>query len=328
VISWLSSFAGTWTRKACAEIMRARHEISSPWSTSEVRAGRTVRSPQHSHDQKSRVHMTELPDDDRQPEADSERGQQTSHGEYVPDAEEYAAERVGWREALASDGALREQAVMLQVAADRHRYTYVWEWAGVPIIRLPDDIVVAQELFWAYRPQRVVETGVARGGSMLLDASLMTMSGEEPAVLGIDHKLYPHTTEVLAGHPLGAGVRLLEADSTSDAAVAAAREFIGDSERAVLILDSNHTHDHVLRELRALAPLLPQGGLVMVADTLVEEFPEGHYAGRPWGRGNNPMTAVRAFLDENAEFAPATEWGRRALVSEFRDGILRRLTAD
>ena len=194
----------------------------------------------------------------------------------------------------------------------------------MPIIRLPDDVMVAQELIWDYRPQRIVETGVARGGSMLLDAALMAMTGETPAVLGIDHKLYPHTTTALAEHPLGAGVQLLEADSTSEVAADAARTFLGDAERAVLILDSNHTHDHVLAELRSLAPLLPVGGVVMVADTLVEEFPEDHYAGRPWGRGDNPLTAVWAFLAENDAFAAAEEWGRRALVSEFRDGILRR----
>ena len=251
--------------------------------------------------------------------------EQTSHGDYVPDATEYAAERDDWRRGLAGDQALRDQAVELQVAAERHRYTYLWEWAGVPIIRLPDDIMVAQELFWSYRPQRVVETGVARGGSMLLDASLMAMTGETPHVLGIDHKLYPHTTAALAEHPLGAGVRLLEADSTSEQAVEAARAFIGDAERVVLILDSNHTHDHVLGELRALAPLLPAGSIVMVADTLVEEFPEEHWEGRPWGRGDNPLTAVRAFLAENADFEATDEWGRRALVSEFRDGILRRV---
>jgi len=250
--------------------------------------------------------------------------EQTSHGDYVPDAGEYAADRAEWRRGLASDQSLRDRAVALQVAADEHRFTYHWEWAGVPIIRLPDDVMVAQELIWDYRPQRIVETGVARGGSMLLDAALMAMSGETPAVLGIDHKLYPHTTTALAEHPLGAGVQLLEADSTSDVAADAARTFLGDAERAVLILDSNHTHDHVLAELRSLAPLLPVGGVVMVADTLVEEFPEYHYAGRPWGRGDNPLTAVRAFLAENDAFAAAEQWGRRALVSEFHEGILRR----
>ena len=191
----------------------------------------------------------------------------------------------------------------------------------MPVIRIPDDVMVLQELFWSYRPERVVETGVARGGSMLLNASLMRMCGLEPAVLGIDHKLYPHTTTRAAEHPLGAGVELLEADSTSAMAVDAARDFIGDAERVVLVLDSNHTHDHVLGELRALAPLLPIGGMVLVADTLVEEFPEGHYEGRPWDRGDNPMTAVRAFLAENDDFdaAPLGPPGAGHRVPRRRD---------
>ena len=248
----------------------------------------------------------------------------SSHGDYVPDADEFARSRQEWRESLAGDAALRQRAVDLQVAAERHHFTYQWEWAGVPIIRLPDDIMVLQEISWSYRPQRIVETGVARGGSMLLDASLMRLTGEQPAVLGIDHKLYPHATEAIQQHPLGEGIELLEADSTSDRAVQAAGAFLEGAQRALLILDSNHTHDHVLAELRALAPLLPRTGLVLVADTLVEEFPEGHFEGRPWDRGNNPMTAVHAFLAEQSAFVPAPEWGRRALTSEFRDGILRR----
>ena len=255
---------------------------------------------------------------------DDQTSERTSHGDYVPDADEYATSRAGWREALYHDEALRADAVALQVSAERHNFTYQWEWGGVPIIRLPDDIVVLQEIFWSYRPERVVETGVARGGSMLLDASLMRMCGQDAAVLGIDHKIYPHTTRNLAQHPLAEGVELLEADSTSDAAVDAVKRFLGPAERAVLILDSNHTHDHVLAELRRLASLLPEGALVLVADTLVEEFPENHFQGRPWGRGDNPLTALRAFLRERSDFMPAEEWGRRALVSEFRDGVIRR----
>jgi cephalosporin hydroxylase len=247
----------------------------------------------------------------------------SSHGDYVPDAEEYATARAEWRADLAADEGLRSQAVELQVSADRHRFTYQWEWGGVPIIRLPDDVMVLQELMWHYRPQKVVETGVARGGSVVLDASLMRLSGLEPAVLGIDHMIYPHTQVALASHPLADGVELLEADATSTTAVEAAERFIGMAERAMLILDSNHTHSHVLAELRGLAPLIPPGGFVLVADTLVEEFPRDHFQGRPWGRGNNPMTAVRVFLEERDDFVPSA-WGRRALVTEFRDGIIRR----
>ena len=103
-------------------------------------------------------------------------------------------------------------------------------------------------------------------------------------------------------------------------------EFLSGSESALLVLDSNHTHDHVLAELDLLAPLLPVGSYVLVADTLIEEFPEGHYQNRPWDRGNNPMTAVRAFLAGNEGFELDLGWSRRALMSEFRDGIIRRLS--
>jgi cephalosporin hydroxylase len=257
-----------------------------------------------------------------------QKGQNTpvSQGEAVPDQEQFHRERHLWRQDLGGDQALRQQAVELQQAAEEHRYTYTWEWLGVPIIRMPDDIVVLQELFWAYRPQRVVETGVARGGSMLLDASLMRMCGEEPAVLGIDIAIFPHTRKALQGHPAAHGVQLYENDSTSEAARERARQFLQGAERALLVLDSNHTHDHVLAELRSLAPLLPTGGFVLIADTLIEEFPPGYYDSRPWDRGNNPATAARAFLSEDPHFVLDEKWSRRALVTEFRDGILRRRT--
>jgi cephalosporin hydroxylase len=225
---------------------------------------------------------------------------------------------------MAADSRIRQQAVDLQVAADTHHYTYQWEWLGVPVIRLPDDIVVLQELIWSFRPTSIVETGVARGGSMVLNASLQRLAGLTPHVLGIDISIFDHTRQALASHPAAGGVELLEADSTSPVAREVAASFLAGSERALLVLDSNHTHDHVLAELELLAPLLPVGSHVMVADTLVEEFPAGYYGNRPWDRGNNPLTAVQSFLAGHSEFVLDPAWARRGLLSEFRDGILRR----
>ena len=249
----------------------------------------------------------------------------TSHGSVVQGAQQFEDERARWRASLAGDDALRRRAVDLQVAADDHSYTYTWEWAGVPIIRLPDDIVVLQELIWSYRPTHIVETGVARGGSMVLNTALQRMAGLEPRVLGIDIQILPHTRAALDSHPLADGVTLHEGDSTDDVAESTTRDFLDGAERALLILDSNHTHDHVLTELRVLAPLLPAGSYVLVADTLVEEFPENHYADRPWGRGDNPYTALRQFLAEEPSYELDGTWSRRALLSEFRDGIARKL---
>ena len=248
-----------------------------------------------------------------------------SHGDRVPDSGEFEEDRARWQRALAADDELRRAAVDLQVAAEEHRYTYTWSWLGVPIIRLPDDIVVMQELVWDYRPEVIVETGVARGGSVLLSASLQQLTGAPPRVLGIDVQILPHTRTALAGHPQSAGIDLFEADSTSREARTRVVEFVGDAQRAVLVLDSNHTHAHVLGELRLLAPALPVGSFVLVADTLIEEFPRGHFSNRPWDRGDNPLTALREFLMENTDFGVDERWSRRGLLSEFRDGIIRRM---
>ena len=221
---------------------------------------------------------------------------QRSHDSEVPTTD-FASSRASWRAGLGGDEALRQQAVDLQQRADDHHYTYTWEWLGVPIIRLPDDVVVLQEIFWAYRPQRVVETGVARGGSMLLDASLIGSATRNPPCWASTCRSSPtRATRSMASD--GARRRAARGRLDLRDAEDAARAFLAGAERAVLILDSNHTHDHVLAELRLLAPLLPVGGLVLVADTLVEEFPAGYYEIRPWDKGNNPATAVQAFLDE------------------------------
>jgi cephalosporin hydroxylase len=250
--------------------------------------------------------------------------QVNSHAEQVPDAEAFRGHRMGWRESLAADDALRPRALELQVEADRHRYTYTWEWLGVPIIRLPDDVMVLQELVWAYRPERIVETGVARGGSLLLNASLQRLAGLDPAVLGIDIAIFPHTRQALMNHPASVGVEVLLGDSSSEQVRESVANFLKGVERTLLILDSDHTHAHVLAELRSLAPLLPPGSFVAVADTVIEELPADYYPTRSWGPGNSPASAVREFLRERDDFTLEGGWGRRALVTEFRDGYLRR----
>ena len=249
----------------------------------------------------------------------------TSHGTAVPDAEAFEAERAARRAGLAGDEELRRSAVELQIAAEGHGYTYTWEWLG-------SRSSGSRTTSWCFRswcgttgPTRIVETGVARGGSMVLNTSLQQLAGIPPKVLGLDILILDHTRDALMGHPLADGVDLHEGDSTDDTARQRVAGFIGDAERAMLVLDSNHTHEHVLAELRVLAPLLPVGGYVLVADTLIEEFPHGHYADRPWDRGNNPLTALRQFIAEDRRFEIDERWARRGLLSEFRDGILRRV---
>jgi cephalosporin hydroxylase len=246
--------------------------------------------------------------------------------EEVPDNEAFVRHRLQMRAALAQDLELHSRALSLQEQAAEHEFGYHWEWCGVPIIRLPDDIVLFQEIVWAIRPACIVETGVARGGSVALSASLMHMNGSAVRVLGLDIRIHAHTWDLLGRTPFADEIQLWEGDSSSVEAAEHVSHFLaaGPEGPALLVLDSNHTHEHVLSELRVLGSLLPIGSLILVADTLIEEMPPDHYLDRPWSRGNNPATAIREFLSETDTYAVAPEWSRRGLLTEFRDGILIR----
>ena len=226
-----------------------------------------------------------------------------------------------------ADDDLRQQAVDLQVAAERHHYTYQWEWAGVPVIRIPDDIMVLQELFWSYRPERVVETGVARGGSMLLE--------RQP-----DAHVRPRAARCSASTTSStptprrpcASTRWAVASSCSrptrrrtTARRGGRSAFIGGAERVVLVLDSNHTHDHVLGELARARAAAARGRPGAGGRHPGRGVPGGPLRGPPLGPGQQPADRESTpSSPSDDDFTPAGEWGRRALVTEFRDGILRR----
>jgi cephalosporin hydroxylase len=241
----------------------------------------------------------------------------------IPNETEFAHTRHLWRTKMGNSKELRSKAIELTVASSEFHYGYQWEWCGVPIIRHPDDIVLQQEIMWSLKPTHVVETGVARGGSLALSASLIEMSGKQAKVLGLDIQILPHALEALKPWTLDGRIQLLECDSISSKAVRATKSFLIDSESPVLlVLDSNHSHEHVLLELTALTPLLTVGSIVVVADTIIEEMPEDYYPNRPWTRGNNPLSAVKEFLKLNSDFELDERWSKRGLMGECRDGIL------
>lgn len=251
--------------------------------------------------------------------------QKSYHDEFVPNADEFRQARHGWRNNLARDQLLRVKALEFQRALDEHHYTYQFEWLGVPIVRLPDDIVVLQEIIHAERPDSIVETGVARGGSVILSASMQEICGLQPRVLGIDLTFFPHTTAAIQESRYADAIALVEAGSTSSAGVTEVGRFLKDSTKALLILDSDHSHSHVFAELNALGAFLPTGSLILVADTVVEEMPADYFPDRHWGAGDSPLTAINQFLDENSCYEREHAWSRRAIISEFRDGIIRKI---
>ena len=239
-----------------------------------------------------------------------------SYDQSVPDANEFLDTREKWRTELGADELLRSHAIELVVESNKHNYGYQWEWCGVPIIRHPDDVVLQQEIMWNLKPSCVIETGVARGGSLALSSTLMVMTGQMPRVLGLDIQILPHALHALERWTSDGSIELFEGDSTSENAISCVRSFLqNNGGPCLLILDSNHSHDHVLAELTSLATLLPLGSNVIVADTIVEEMPKDYYPNRPWGRGNNPYSAVNQFLKMNTGFELDLRWSRRSLPS-------------
>ena len=249
------------------------------------------------------------------------------YGSEIPRDHAFRSKRLVDIQAMGDDAGLRLAALELQSTAEAYSYGYQQEWCGVPVIRLPDDIVIFQEIVWHSRPRFIVETGVARGGSLVLSASLMAMAQIQPRVLGLDIQILEHSRQALSDCPFASSIDIWEGNSAGDEAKARVERFIRETQGTgpgLLVLDSDHSHGHVLEELRQHAPSLPIGSLVLVADTLIDEFPPGHYPDRPWDQGNNPMTAVRAFLIESNDYQLSERWCRRGLLTEFRDGIIER----
>lgn len=220
------------------------------------------------------------------------------------------------------------------------RYSYNFLWHGRPIIQYPQDMVAMQELVWATRPDLIIETGIAHGGSLVLSASLLTMldyadavaSGDmlDPRaprrrVLGIDIDIRQHNRAAILAHPLAGRIDMLQGSSIDPDIIEQVTQIARGFERVMVCLDSNHTHDHVLAELQAYAPLVSPDCYCVVFDTVIEELPTQAYPDRPWDVGNNPRTAVKAYLATHAEFAVDDDIESKLLITVAPGGYLRRL---
>jgi cephalosporin hydroxylase len=240
------------------------------------------------------------------------------------DRSEFEAQKAEAALRMAADAELAENALALNSAADRYDWSYQWSWLGLPVIQMPSDIVVLQEIIWETRPQLVIETGIARGGSLILSASVLELVGEGE-VLGIDVDIRAHNRDAISAHPLACRIRMVEGSSLEDEVVAEARRVASAAERVMVILDSDHTQDHVLAELRAYAPLVSVGQFLVVCDTFVEVLPRQEHRPRPWGPGNNPATALRVWLEESDGFEPDPVVNAKLLLTASPGGYLRRV---
>ena len=225
---------------------------------------------------------------------------------------------------------LKAKAQSFLEASVEPKYSYNFSWLGRPIIQYPQDILAMQELVWRLQPDLILETGIAHGGSLILYASLLELnaacggpSGAE--VLGIDIEIRPHNRVAIENHPMAKRIRMIEGSSIDEGVIAQAREAAIGKKSVLVVLDSNHTHSHVLAELIAYAPLTTVGSYCVVFDTLIEDMPAECYPDRPWGPGNNPKTAVRAFLQDHPGFVVDQSIHNKLLITVATDGYLKRM---
>jgi cephalosporin hydroxylase len=230
----------------------------------------------------------------------------------------------------------RDQDVFIQardtiLALDKYSYPYLWSWMGVPIIQLPADIMATQEVVWKTKPDVIIETGVARGGSMIFMASLLAAMGNEKAkVIGVDIDIRPHNRESIESHPLSKWVTMIEGGSVDEDVLAKVKAEIPEGARVMVILDSDHTYQHVLTECRAYGPLVTKGCYMVVADTSVGYLPDGFVLpnrARPWAKGDEPLAALKTYLQENSQFEVDPVLNGKLVLSSSPNGYCRRKSA-
>ncbi len=244
--------------------------------------------------------------------------------------------------AQSADAELASLSASWLNATAKFKYSYHFRQLGVPVIQYPQDIVVMQELIWSIRPDVIIETGVARGGSLIMSAAMLALldycdsatagrvadpAAPERRVIGVDIDIRAANRAAIEAHPLAGRIDLIQGSSIDPEIVHQVREKsadVGGTARVLVLLDSHHTHDHVLAELVAYAPLVTPGSYCIVFDTVIEDLPAGSFPDRPWDKGNNPKTAVREFLRHHREFEIDVAIPHKLLVTVAPDGYLRR----
>ena len=224
---------------------------------------------------------------------------------------------------MAADVELQAHARALFLGSCRYNYSYNFTWLGRPIIQYPQDLMALQEIIWLAKPELIVETGIAHGGSLIFSASMLELLGGNGQVLGIDVDIRPHNRVEIEKHPLARRISMIAGSSTDEAVVAKAKARASGKKSVLVILDSNHTHEHVLKELQLYSGLVTPGSYLVVLDTVVEDMPKDFFPDRPWGPGNNPKTAVREFLRANRRFVVDEEMERKLLLTTAPSGYLR-----
>lgn len=226
-------------------------------------------------------------------------------------------------ERMGADERLRRLTREWFTASSRYEYSYHFKWLGRPIIQFPQDIIALQEIIFEVRPRLIIETGIARGGSLVFSASMLELLGGDGRVIGVDIDIREHNRTEIERHPLARRIKMIQGSSVDEeVSRLVAREAEGSSP-VLVILDSNHTHEHVLKELEIYSHLVTRGSYLIVFDTVISEMPEDFFPDRPWGLTNNPKTAVSEFLKTNDRFEVDRQMEAKLLITVAPGGYLR-----
>lgn len=257
----------------------------------------------------------------------------------MSDFKSEVAERVS---KIAENKSLCEAGGAFLLASLTPKYSYNFTWQNRPIIQYPQDMIAVQEIIWQVKPDLIIETGIAHGGSLIFSASMLamldmvdaiesgatTMSPSESTrkVLGIDIDIRDHNREAIEAHPMASRIQMIQGSSVAPDIVDQVKQIASGYNRIMVFLDSNHTHDHVLAELEAYAPLTSVGSYCVVFDTVVEDMPKEMFLDRPWGPSDNPKTAVWKYLEMHKEFEIDKSIQHKLLITVAPDGYLKRVS--
>jgi len=228
--------------------------------------------------------------------------------------------------ALGDDKPAFAKSLDMMVTLDKYDYSYLWTWMGVPIIQLPADIMATQEVIWATKPDVIIETGVARGGSVLFMASLLEVIGKGK-VIGVDIDIRAHNRDSIETHPMSKRVTLIEGGSVDAAVLDKVRAEIPEGARVMVVLDSDHSRDHVLAECRAYGDMVTPGCYMVVADTAVGHMDESiapKKRSHLWFKGNEPLSALNDYLAETDRFEVDAALNGKLVLSSSPGGYIRR----
>jgi len=235
---------------------------------------------------------------------------------------------------------LKDAAAAFMRESTQPKYCYNFSFLGRPIIQYPQDMVIMQELIWQIKPDLIIETGIAHGGSLIMSAAMLAMidmceaieaktsfdpSSSTRKVLGIDIDIREHNRKAIEAHQMASRIDMIQGSSIDNDIIKQVRDYASDYKKIMVCLDSNHTHEHVLEELKAYADLTSIGSYCIVFDTIVEDLPADMYPDRSWGPGNNPKSAVFEFLKTDDSFEIDKQIDNKLLISVTPDGFLKRV---